>query len=170
MRAELYWIVDVPQGRRLAIMPRPRGGDWLSDELSSWKSSRVDVVVSLLAVDEVADLGLSQEAALCEALEMIFVSFPIVDRGVPSSGEAFLGLVERLHGYLANDQGVAIHCRMGIGRSSLVAASLLVKSGLATSDAFTAISHARGMTVPDTSSQIDWVESMAAHLRGSTAG
>lgn len=105
MRAELYWIVDVPQGRRLAIMPRPRGGDWLSDELSSWKSSRVDVVVSLLAVDEVADLGLSQEAALCEALEMIFVSFPIVDRGVPSSGEAFLGLVERLHGYLQRPRG-----------------------------------------------------------------
>lgn len=41
----------------------------------------------------------------------------------------FLLLVDRLYAYLSSDQGVAVHCRMGIGRSSVVAACLLVKSG-----------------------------------------
>jgi hypothetical protein len=43
MRTELYWI-ERPWRGRLAIMPRPRGGDWLDDEIQSWRRSGVDVV------------------------------------------------------------------------------------------------------------------------------
>jgi hypothetical protein len=32
MKAAIYWIAPVPSGR-LAIIPRPRGGDWLEDEV-----------------------------------------------------------------------------------------------------------------------------------------
>ena len=35
MQAELYWIDDTR--RNLAIMPRPRAGDWLSEEVASWR-------------------------------------------------------------------------------------------------------------------------------------
>ena len=36
MHTELYWIPG-PWLGRLAIMPRPRGGDWLEDEIRSWR-------------------------------------------------------------------------------------------------------------------------------------
>jgi hypothetical protein len=45
----------------LAIMPRPRAGDWLEDEVSSWQRAGVRTVVSLLEVQEIAELGLGDE-------------------------------------------------------------------------------------------------------------
>ena len=110
-------------------MPRPRAGDWLVDELTSWQTSGVDVVVSLLADDEIAELGLQHEPILSEEIGLTFHSYPIADRNVPSSVDDFLVFTNQLHDYLRDDRGVAIRCRMGIGRSSLVAACLLVKSG-----------------------------------------
>ena len=165
MRAELYWITDAPCGR-LEIMPRPRAGDWLFDELLSWKSAGVEVVVSLLAENEVAELGLQQEPMLCHDVGLIFMSYPIQDRDVPDANDEFFALIDQLHDHLGNGRGVAIHCRMGIGRSSLVAASLLVKLGFLADDAFCSISRDRGMRVPDTHSQIEWVRSIDSRLRG----
>ncbi len=96
---------------------------------------------------------------------MTFVSYPIADRKVPTSSDEFFRVVARLGDYLADDRGVAIHCRMGIGRSSLVAACLLVMSGRSARQAFESISRVRGIDVPDTVDQIEWVESMTEQLR-----
>ncbi|MGH9843461.1 MAG: hypothetical protein ACREEM_32385 [Blastocatellia bacterium] len=35
MRSELYWI----NGGRIAIVPRPRGDDWLEDKVAAWVQS-----------------------------------------------------------------------------------------------------------------------------------
>src|SRR5712692_5424259 len=112
MRTELYWVEGSWPGR-LAIMPRPRGGDWLEDEIRSWRRSGVDVVVSLLTPDEVADFDLTDEGALCQANDMQYVSFPINDRGVPASRESASVLVARLADFLKAGKNVAIHCRQG---------------------------------------------------------
>jgi hypothetical protein len=45
--SQLYWI-DAPATGRLAIMARPRAGDWLDDEIAGWKLAGVDTVVCLL--------------------------------------------------------------------------------------------------------------------------
>jgi hypothetical protein len=116
MRTELYWI-DGPWQGKLAILPRPRGGDWLEDEVRGWRAAGVDVIVSLLTSDEVADLDLAQESALCEAYGIDFWSFPIVDRSVPASRKATLDFVKKLAKLLAEGKSIAIHCRQGIGRS-----------------------------------------------------
>lgn len=164
MRAELYWITGIPEGR-LAIMPRPRAGDWLVDELASLKSAGLDVVVSLLTADEVAELGLHHEPSLCQELGLSFISCPMNDRSVPDSIDSVLTLVNRLHSDLRNGRGVAVHCRMGIGRSSLLAACLLVKSGSSVTAAFSSISRDRGFDVPDTQEQVAWVQSVSGRLR-----
>jgi protein-tyrosine phosphatase len=130
MHTELYWI-EGPWLGRLAIMPRPRGGDWLEDEIRSWRRSGVDVILSLLTPDEIAELSLADEEELCRANGMQSVSFPIVDRGIPSSMQAFSDLVTKLAEQLAQGKNVAIHCRQGIGRATLVAICLLVLSGVA---------------------------------------
>jgi len=101
-------------------MPRPRGGDWLEDEIQSWRRSGVDVVVSLLTREEQTELSVADEGELCRANGIAFVSFPIVDRGIPSSFEAFSDQVARLAEQLANEKNVAVHCRQGIGRAALV--------------------------------------------------
>src|SRR5947209_11006948 len=87
MRTELYWIDGRWRGR-LAIMPRPRGGDWLEDEIRSWRREGVNEIVSLLTADEMADLELGDEAHLCRREGVEYLHFPIEDRGVPNSQSA----------------------------------------------------------------------------------
>jgi hypothetical protein len=48
----LYWV-DGPWPGKLALAARPRGGDWLGDEVVSWKRNGVDAVLSLLTPEEV---------------------------------------------------------------------------------------------------------------------
>jgi protein-tyrosine phosphatase len=157
MKAHVYWI-DGPWPGRLAIVPRPRGGDWLEDEVQAWQQAGLDRVVSLLTPDEVADLDLSKEAAWCQTHDMQFMSFPIPDRGVPASRHAALALVQQLEQALAVGERIAVHCRQGIGRSALLAACVLVAAGEEPDMAFQHISAARGCTVPETVEQQEWVK------------
>jgi hypothetical protein len=46
-----FWV-DTDNQIRLAIVPRPRGGDWLEDEVAHIKRAGVDVLVSMLQADE----------------------------------------------------------------------------------------------------------------------
>jgi protein-tyrosine phosphatase len=156
MRAEIYPIEDVPCGR-LAIMPRPRAGDWLAGEIESWKETGVNCVVSLLEAAEVSELGLQQEPILCEQAGLEFLQFPIPDRGVPRSAEVLSPLVESLLRQLRDGRSVAIHCRIGVGRSALVAACVLVALGRPVESAWKSIQDGRRLTVPDTPEQRAWV-------------
>ena len=84
MGTELHWV-DGPWPGRLAIAARPRGGDWLEDEMAHWHHSGVDTVLSLLSPDEEHTLGLGKEADTVRAQGMNFISLPIPDRQVPGS-------------------------------------------------------------------------------------
>ncbi len=163
MRTEVYWV-DGPWPGKLAIVPRPRGGDWLEDEVRAWRQAGLDVVVSLLTEDEIADFALAGDAELCQANGLQFLSFPITDRGVPSSRKATLELVKKLEELLASGKKVGIHCRQGIGRSAVLAACLLVLSGMNPDSAFQRISAARGCPVPETMEQRQWVVAFAREL------
>jgi len=63
MTTELHWI-DGPWLGQVAISSRPRGGDWLEDEVHSWDQLGVDIAVSLLTKDETVDLRLTRTASL----------------------------------------------------------------------------------------------------------
>ena len=154
MHSDLYWI-EIASPVRVAIMARPRAGDWLEDEIKHWRDEGVGTVLSLLEPAEVEELGLRDEPVLCRAAGIDFVSLPIPDRGVPADPGMATGMVRRL---IENGRPVAIHCRAGIGRSSLMAALLLSVAGIPPTAAFEAISKARGLTVPDTDDQTLWVE------------
>lgn len=161
MMPEVYWIRDV-EPLRLAIMPRPRGGEWLPDEVSGWKRLGIDVVVSLLHPYEADELDISAEESLCQHHEIRYRSFPIQDRGTPQSVVEFLALADEIAASLKQGLAVTVHCRAGIGRSGLLAACVLLRLGVNASNAFAVVSKARGLTVPDTSAQIEWFHSMAA--------
>jgi protein-tyrosine phosphatase len=158
MRPDLHWI-EIPAPGRLAIMARPRAGDWLADEIAGWKAAGIGLVVSLLEAEEVFELGLRQEVELCRRHGMEFMSFPIKDRGVPASIDAAHALARSITGRLEDGTAVAVHCRAGIGRSSLIAACALVCSGYDADAAFALIGKARGLHVPDTEQQREWVAS-----------
>jgi protein-tyrosine phosphatase len=167
MKAEIYWIPESECGP-LAIMPRPRGGEWLEEELAALKQEGVSIVVSLLTPAEEMVLDLGSEAELCRAIGLEFHSFPIEDRGVPGSHAAARSFLRVLLAAACEGQGIAIHCRMGIGRSAVMAACLLVDAGCDARSALDRISTARGWSVPDTEEQRTLVEAYAHHGRSQT--
>jgi protein-tyrosine phosphatase len=162
--SRLYWI-DLQAAGRIAIMARPRAGGWLESEIENWKNLGIDVVVSLLKPEEVSELALQHEAALCRGCGIDFISCPIPDRSVPESRYTILQLARALAASVQDGRSVAIHCRAGIGRSSLMAACLLICSGIAAPQAFALIRDSRGLSVPDTDEQRDWVLSFDQTLR-----
>ena len=162
MRAQLYWIKGLPKGG-LAIMARPRAGDWLRDEISDWATENINVVVSLLEPEEVLELELGTEGDLCRERGIEFVSFPIPDRGVPASVPKTAELARRLATRMAEGRSVAIHCRAGIGRSALIAACVLVCAGIDAGTVLDRVTAARRLKVPDTDDQIAWLHHFAQY-------
>ncbi|HVK18623.1 MAG TPA: hypothetical protein VM533_16945 [Fimbriiglobus sp.] len=162
MRADLY-LIPIPANGRLAILPRPRGGDWLADEVAAWRRAGVDVVLSMLTPDEVADLGLTAEADECRAQGIEFLTLPVPDRGVPAPKVA-ADMIARLVGLIADGKTVAVHCRQGIGRSAVLAAGVLIVLGADAESAIRAVADARGCPVPETPEQRRWIVDFAGSL------
>jgi hypothetical protein len=69
-----------PWRGRLAVIPRPRGGDWLEDEAKAWRRNGIDLVVSLLENEEAEQLDLLAERRAAESNGIQFIPFPIPDR------------------------------------------------------------------------------------------
>jgi protein-tyrosine phosphatase len=160
MRNELYWVAG-PWPGRLALAARPRGGDWLPDELASWKRSGIDSVLSLLTPEEQRDLDLLREAGESQKQGLAFSSFPIPDREVPASEAKFNEALRRANEGLSRGENLLIHCRQGIGRTGLFAACLLIRAGMSPSAAVDQVSTARGLPIPETTEQRDWIERYA---------
>lgn len=161
MIPELYWIPGPWRGR-LAISARPRGGDWLEDEVQGWRSAGIEVVVSLLSKDEEEQLDLSDEHRLAGLQSIRFVSFPVTDRSVQASLETTVALLGDIRAELEAGRNVAVHCRQGIGRSALIAAGALAAAGLEPHAALETVSVARGLPVPETEEQRHWLEGLLA--------
>lgn len=156
MKATVYSINEAAPNR-IAIVARPRGGDWLCDELSALSQEGIDVLVSMLTEEEADELGLHRESDGCEAAAIKFVNLPIPDRSVPLDKDDFLRSVEHLAEMVRAGRSLGVHCRASIGRSSVLAVSILVRLGWDADEAFYAVESARGCSIPDTPEQRQWV-------------
>jgi len=162
VRPTLYTVHRDGPGR-LSIMARPRGGDWLDDELRALRHSGVDVLVCALPDAERRELGLAGEAAAATRAGLGFVAIPIPDRSVPDLNAALPQLRELVR-RLGAGAHVVTHCRFGIGRAPLLAAAVLVLEGVNADEAWRRLTRARGQRVPDTDEQRRWIATLpAAH-------
>lgn len=149
MSTKIHWITET-----IGIIARPRGNEWLEEEIIAFKKQQVTLIVSLLESHEITELGLRQEKHLCEKYNIQFINFPIPDRSIPPKGRQ---TEEFIHQLSENKTKLVIHCRMGIGRSSIIAASLLLQNQKAI-EIIPHISHIRGLNVPDTAEQLQWLK------------
>jgi protein-tyrosine phosphatase len=165
MGTDLHWV-DGPWPGKLAMASRPRGGDWLGDEMAAWRRAGINTVLSLLTAEEERDLDLKREANEAKAHGMEFVSLPIPDRQVPNSESEVSAVLDRLDADLSAGKNIVLHCRQGIGRTGLVAACLLVAKGFAPDRAVNTLNAARGNEVPETAEQRRWIDHYADVLAG----
>lgn len=162
----IHWVAGV-EPHRIGLMARPRGGEQLPDEVDAWSLAGVDVVVSLLEPREARDLELVDEPVLCARRGIEFRNLPIADRGTPTSRKDFVALIDGLEQDLEAGRAIAIHCRAGIGRTGIVAACLLSRLQVPAHELFHQLSRSRGLSMPDTVAQIEWVENHIANAGGS---
>jgi protein-tyrosine phosphatase len=161
MPTKLYWLDEEWPGR-IALSARPRGGDWLPDDVADWKRAGIGGVISLLESHEEEEMDLRGESVEVRGQGLEFSSFPIPDRQVPTSEAKLAQVLEKLDRSLSSGKSVLIHCRQGVGRSGLVAACLLVKKGMSPGAAIEKITVARGVAVPETKEQREWIDHYAA--------
>jgi protein-tyrosine phosphatase len=152
---------------RLATMAHPRGGPWLADEMAGLARAGVDVFVSALTAAEGRRLGLTEVAEAAAAAGVQFISFPIADRGVPRAQDIaddsdVVALGVRLAAHVRAGRFVVTQCFAGIGRSTLLACATLVMLGIGPEESLRLVSEARGLPVPDTEAQRDWLYEFAA--------
>jgi protein-tyrosine phosphatase len=152
---QLYWINQFAGGN-LAIMAAPRMDDQLEGAIMSWRDEGVDAVVSLLERSEIPNLT-DAERTLCEEFGIEFFSCPLRDKTVPDRVGPFAHMAHQLADRVAAGKSVAIHCRAGIGRSTTLAACVMILLGVDGAVALDMIAAARGLEVPETEAQRQWV-------------
>jgi protein-tyrosine phosphatase len=153
---DIFWIKGDPPAS-LAVVLKPRGGDWLEDDLLRMKHDGIETLVSLLEQDEADMLGLSEEGLIAEKIGLRFLSHPIRDVQVPPNTAEFQAFVADLADRLRAGEHIGVHCRGSIGRATVTAACTLIQLGWTPKDALAAIVAARGLSVPDTQEQEDWI-------------
>jgi protein-tyrosine phosphatase len=155
------YTVEIEGKAKLGYMARPRGGDWLEDELVSVSKQHFDVIVSLLQDEEASELDLNDESTLCARRGLQFFSIPISDRGVPAFDDATMAALSSLRRLWRHGQAIVTHCRMGYGRAPMIAACIMVSKERGGEEAFEKLSAARGISVPETDEQRAWVQKYA---------
>lgn len=122
------------------------------------KDHEIETLLCLLPTDEQLKLGIADEEVWCRNAKINFLHFPIDDYDVPKSIVDTKAIAAVLLDELRNDSNVAIHCRAGIGRSSLICTVLLLLTGMSLQESLNVISKARGVSIPETKSQKKWLE------------
>lgn len=155
---EVFWIkVNEAAPGQLGIMPKPRGGKKLEFDIRGLKEQGVEWLACLLEVWELIALDLTEEDLLCEKHGIGFLRFPIPDFGVPADKAQFTAFVKSLSTKLDQGAPIVIHCHGGVGRSSVVAAGVLLERGVSVEQVFDLIGQYRGKKVPETPEQEAWV-------------
>ena len=154
MKTRIFWITQ-----NLAIMPKPNADKGLEEDMVHFKNQKVNVLVSLLTKEENFDVGLHHENLLCQKYDIEFISFPILDRSVPNEAqtENLKELAQKLAHKINQDEKMIVHCRGGIGRAGMLCAAILIELGTHKNDVIEKISKARGVNIPDTTEQKDWI-------------
>ncbi len=163
MIAEVFWTKEKYPGR-IALVLRPRGGEWLEDEAAAWTAAGLNIIVSMLDREETRAFELEREAEFCAVSGIEFIAFPITDRSVPDLNQEFLHLTGKLKNSLLEGKNIGIHCRQSIGRAPLLAAILMALFNIEPSEAFRQLSITRGVEVPETAEQKEWVERFVEEL------
>jgi len=151
----LYQVTTIGKGN-VSVMPAPLWGKGLEQDIRNFARLGVDKIICLLEADEQAALGLAAEQVLCARYGIGYSAFPIPDHSVPEAGPALefaAGLLEEI----CAGKHVAIHCFAGIGRTGIIAAIILVLSGVPLKEARALLSRVRGVPMPETREQLNWL-------------
>ncbi|MBL6875765.1 MAG: dual specificity protein phosphatase family protein [Chitinophagales bacterium] len=118
----------------------------------------VKIVVNLLSESENNVHALKNQRKTYEALNIKLEEFPIQDFNTPASPDNFKKLIRFLSDEVIAGKSIGIHCMAGVGRTGILAVSLLCALGMGTQEAMEHVSQHRECKIPDTEEQMQWLQ------------
>jgi protein-tyrosine phosphatase len=115
-----------------------------AEDVASLQAAGVARVLTLTPLEELVHLGAGDLPKAAQEAGVAYHLLPIEDYGIgePAEVEEALRFVDA---GLAADEGVLVHCRAGIGRSGMIAATVLVRAGVPAEEAIRTVrSHRPG--------------------------
>lgn len=156
---KISWV----EGQNVGVGPCPNAKDLLGT-LVTWRKFGVDMIVSAQPENEARSLGLENEATYARTAKLDFMRIPIPDHTAPPFTRDVLDAIETIADYVRSGKRVYIHCFAGIGRSPALAAAVLVRNGMNPREAVQALRKARGIPVPETGEQLDFIFNYAEYV------
>jgi protein-tyrosine phosphatase len=137
---------------------------------SVWRQLRNEKVHAIVCLTEKYEIRL-KSSKYAEALESGTVPcsvlpFEIREGGVPENQDAFWALANDVANRLQSGEAVLIHCAGGVGRTAMLAVSVLIALGESINEAESVVSRAG--SIVETTPQIEmlsWCASKQAGLR-----
>lgn len=134
--------------------------DVLEAEMSRLASHGVKLLVALVEDAEIHPVAYEDIADAANLSGISSIRLPIVDFQAPASGQEqhWQAIRHEAQQVFSRGHSVAFHCLAGIGRSSMMAASLLIHLGMTADEALDAIRRALPGAV-ETSAQLAYLRS-----------
>ena len=131
-----------------------------------WQQLKIDAVGAIACLSEEYEIRL-KSSKYADALESgtvpcCVVSFEIREGGVPADRDAFWALANDLANRLRSGEALLIHCAGGVGRTAMLAVSVLLALGEPFNEAESAV--ARAGSIVETMSQIEMLSWCAAQV------
>ena len=152
----------------LPLCPTQKG-ELICPRISPPLRQGYNVVVSLLTHQEQVELGLTEEAAMCQRSGLVFAHYAFQDE-LPASEEHTYDFIDQLKALYQQHKTLLFHCRGGVGRSSMILSLLVSSLGISVEEAFRLISISRGEVVPESERQRQYVIRLASKLQKEGVG
>ena len=140
-----------------------------------WQQLKSDAVGAIVCLNEKFEIRL-KSSKYAEALESGTVPcsvlpFEIREGGVPEDRDAFWALANDVAKRLQSGEGVLIHCAGGVGRTAMLAVTVLLALGEPLNEAESLVSRAGSMveTMPQIA-MLSWCDSRKQEFKGSRFG
>lgn len=164
-RLEMFRRVDLPACVSGTLLLHSMPGRFETIE-KVWQQLKSDAVAAIICLTEGYEIRLKSskyaDALESGAVPCSVVPFEISEGGVPADRNAFWALANDLANRLRSGESLLIHCAGGVGRTAMLAVSVLLALGEPFNEAENAVSRAG--SIVETMAQIEMLSWCAAQV------
>lgn len=131
--------VKLPERNKghLCLSSMPGRYEPFAEAISDIVYCQINRIICLCSDEELEESCIQYYSALNNnTLPCRVTRFPIPDRGVPHDKNAFLNLCQDISRSLAIGQNILLHCNAGIGRTGMLAISVMLALGFNLENAY----------------------------------
>jgi len=153
---DIYYSIISIDDKILYLSEKPANDNEIPYFIDFYHSKKIDTIVVLIPDDDLADFYSTNLLKVYRDSGLHVIHFPIKDFSIPGKLVSFHSLILDITSRLKIGN-LLIHCSAGIGRTGMVASSILISRGSTVNDAIHQVREVRPGSV-ETAEQRDFLE------------